>query len=53
MKILAERFPGSVLVFATMKGPDELTSNEVRGIAKITMWGREFLDDRTDTLGLL
>src|SRR5262249_46448899 len=35
MKILAERFPGTVLVFATMKAPDELTSKEVRDIAKL------------------
>jgi hypothetical protein len=49
MKVLAERFPGTVLVFATMKAPDELVPNEVRGIAKLAMWGREFLDNRTGT----
>lgn len=49
MKILAERFPGSVLVFATMKTPDELSNDEVREITKLARWGREFLTDRSGT----
>ncbi|HEY8063812.1 MAG TPA: hypothetical protein VIF40_03700 [Methylosinus sp.] len=39
MRRLAERFPGAVMVFATMK--NELSSDEVVRIATLAEWGRE------------
>ena len=39
MRKLAERFPGSFVVFATLK--DELSATEKAGIADFAMWGRE------------
>lgn len=49
MKKLAVRFPGSVLVFATMKQADELSGDEVGRIAKLAEWGREYVWDRRQT----
>jgi hypothetical protein len=49
MKKLAIRFPGSVLVFATMKHPNELSPNEIYRIAKLAAWGREFVKERNQT----
>ena len=43
MKRLAEKFPGAVLVFATMKVASELTGDEVRRIRKLAEWGREYV----------
>ena len=49
MQKLALRFPGSILVFATMKNGEELTKDEVGRIAKLALWGREFSKDRQQT----
>lgn len=49
MKELAIRFPGSVLVFSTMKRADELSSEEIHRISKLAMWGREFIRGRNKT----
>ncbi len=43
LKRLAEKFPGAVLVFATMKVASELTGDEVRRIRKLAEWGREYV----------
>ncbi|MHB8736066.1 MAG: hypothetical protein ACYC6M_12270 [Terriglobales bacterium] len=44
MKRLAERFPGAVLVFATLKGPQDLSAAEVKAIGKLAIWGRKNID---------
>jgi len=49
MKKLAIRFPGSILVFSTMKEADELSKDEVGRIAKLAEWGREYVWDRRQT----
>lgn len=40
MKALAEEFPGSVLVFSTMRAPGELSQEEVYRLASLAQWGR-------------
>ena len=47
MKLLAEVFPGSTLVFATMK--EELSQVEVNRIRRLTKWGRGYDRDRKQT----
>lgn len=42
MKVLAEAFPGSVLVFATMKEAAQLSKNEISRIRKLAEWGRKY-----------
>lgn len=42
MKILGEAFPGSILVFATMKEAKELSKKEISRIRKLAEWGREY-----------
>jgi hypothetical protein len=49
MKKLAVRFPGSILVFSTMKEADELSTDEVGRIAKLAEWGREYVWNRRQT----
>lgn len=49
MKRLAVRFPGSILVFSTMKEADELSTEEVGRIAKLAEWGREYVWNRRQT----
>ena len=49
MKKLAIHLPGSILVFSTMKRADELSREEVAKIAKLAVWGREYLKDRQRT----
>jgi hypothetical protein len=46
MKILATQFPGSVLVFSTMKLPAELSPGEIQRLTKLAMWGREYVSER-------
>jgi hypothetical protein len=41
MKLLAESFPGAVIVFATMKEASELSEEEIKLIKKLAEWGRE------------
>ncbi len=45
-KLLAQTFPGSVLVFATMKEAEELSPEEIERIRKLAQWGREYDKDR-------
>ena len=47
MKLLAEAFPGSTLVFATMK--DKLSQEEINRIKKLAQWGRVYYRDRKQT----
>jgi hypothetical protein len=47
MKLLAEKFPGSILVFATMK--DELSPEEIDRIKELAEWGREYDKERRQT----
>lgn len=49
MKKLAERFPGSILVFSTMKQAGDLSRDEVDGIATLAEWGREYIRERRET----
>jgi len=46
MKLLAEYFPGSILAFATMKEPEELSQEEISRIRKLAKWGREYGKER-------
>ena len=41
MRELAEFFPGSVLVFATLRTGDQLTKSEVQRIKALAEWGRQ------------
>ena len=47
MKLLAEAFPGSTLVFATMK--EGLSQEEINRIRKLAEWGRKYDKDRGQT----
>ena len=47
MKMLAEAFLGSTLVFATMK--EELSQEEIKRIRKLAKWGRGYDKDRKQT----
>ena len=42
MKQLAETFPGSLLVFATMSESDRMTMGEEEELRKLAEWGREY-----------
>jgi hypothetical protein len=42
MKVLAEAFPGAVLVFATLKEAAQLSKNEISRIRKLAEWGRDY-----------
>lgn len=46
MKLLAESFPGSILVFGTMKEATELSQEEIAHIRKLAEWGREYDRER-------
>ena len=47
LKLLAETFPGSILVFATMK--EELSEEEIDRIRKLANWGRGYDKERRQT----
>ena len=47
MKLLAEKFPGSILVFATMR--DGLSQSEINRIKELAEWGREYDPERGET----
>ena len=47
MKLLAKAFPGSTLVFATMK--DRLSQKEINRLRRLAQWGREYDKDRKQT----
>lgn len=40
MKLLAQTFPGSILVFATMKRAEELSPDEIVRLRRLAEWGR-------------
>ena len=46
LKALAIRFPGSVLVCATLKEGKELSKEEVSRLAKLADWGRDYDRER-------
>lgn len=46
MKRLAIEFPGAILVFATMKKPEDLSNDEIARISKLADWGRAYVKDR-------
>lgn len=46
MKLLAETFPGSILVFATMKRAKDLSSKEIARLRKLAEWGRSYNKER-------
>ena len=47
MKLLAEKFPGSILVFATMK--EGLSRSEINRIKELAEWGREYDPEKRQT----
>ena len=47
MKLLAETFPGSILVFATMK--EKLSQEEIDRIKSLAYWGRGYDKERKQT----
>ena len=47
MKLLAEKFPGSILVFATMK--EKLSPEEIGCIKELAEWGREYDSEKKQT----
>ena len=49
MQLLAEVFPGSILVFATMREAADLTKEEINRIKKLAEWGREYDKERQQT----
>lgn len=49
MRILAEAFPGSVLVFSTMKNHEDLSKTEIKILRKLAEWGREYDKERRQT----
>ena len=49
MKLLAQKFPGSILVFATMREGTELSKGEINRIKKLAKWGRE-CDERGEQM---
>ncbi len=46
MKILAESFAGSIIVFATLKEAEDLSPEEIERIRKLAQWGREYDKER-------
>lgn len=42
MKLLAETFPNSILVFATMKDHEEFSKDEINRLKKFAQWGRKY-----------
>lgn len=46
MKLLAQSFPGAILVFATIKEAGEMLQEEISRIKKLAEWGREYDKER-------
>lgn len=46
LKAVAERFPGSIITFATLREPSELTEAEIVAMRRLALWGREYLPGR-------
>jgi hypothetical protein len=49
LKKLAIRFPGSILVCATMKQAGKLSMDEVTRMAALAEWGREYISESHQT----
>ncbi|QPC45178.1 hypothetical protein HW532_04415 [Kaustia mangrovi] len=49
MKCLAKRFPGSIIVFATMKEASDLSHREIARLRRLATWGREYLPNQRGT----
>ncbi|MGD0499462.1 MAG: hypothetical protein ABSC23_13610 [Bryobacteraceae bacterium] len=49
MKSLAARFPGAIIVFATLKQAVELSQGEIQRLGELALWGREYLTDTRHT----
>ena len=49
LQSLAETFPCSILVFATMREATELCQQEINRIKKLAEWGREYDEERQQT----
>jgi len=49
MKRLATRFPGAILVFATMKQASDLSHDEIDRLTKLATWGREYVREKRQT----
>jgi len=47
MRLLADTFPGAVLVFATMKQAEDLSQTEIDLIGGLAKWGREYNRNRS------
>ncbi|MCF6777490.1 hypothetical protein L3V83_13050 [Thiotrichales bacterium 19X7-9] len=43
MKTLAKKFPGSIIVFSTMKNIEDFSSNEKKIIRSLANWGRHYI----------
>ncbi|NQT01113.1 MAG: hypothetical protein HQ580_03760, partial [Planctomycetes bacterium] len=48
-KLLAETFPGAILVFATMKEAGDISKKEISRLRKLAEWGREYDKERHQT----
>lgn len=48
-KLLAEAFPGAVLVFATMKEAVDISKEEISRLKKLAEWGREYNREKDRT----
>lgn len=49
MKLLAEAFPGSILVFATMREGTDFSKEDIDRIKELAEWGREYDSERRHT----
>lgn len=49
MRLLAEVFPGSILVFAAMKEVESFSKEEISCIKELAEWGREFDKEKGKT----
>jgi hypothetical protein len=48
-KYLAQRFPGAILVFATMKESTDISKEEVARLRKLAEWGRAYDKEKDQT----
>ena len=49
MKMLVEAFPGSILVFATMREGTAFSTEDISRIKELAEWGREYDSERRQT----
>jgi len=48
-KLLAKTFPGAILVFATMREADDISTEESARLRKLAEWGREYDKEKDQT----